>query len=58
MTVIAAAIIYTLLSVVSFGSDGSTRVRDRYGNLAETEERHGDDSTVQDGNIIGTGHIH
>ena len=47
MKVIVAAIIFTLLSVVSFASDRSSQVWDRYGNLVETKERHGDDTTVR-----------
>ncbi len=56
MKVIVAAIILTLLPVVSFASDRSVQVRDRYGNLVETRERHGDETTVRDryGNITRT----
>jgi hypothetical protein len=48
MKLIAVAIIFSLLPVISFSSDRSTPVRDRYGNLVETKERHGDDTTVRD----------
>ena len=56
MKVIVVAIIFTLLPIVSFASDRSSQVRDRYGNLVETKERHGDDTTVRDryGNISRT----
>jgi hypothetical protein len=56
MKVILAAIIFSLLPVVSFSSDRDTQVRDRYGNLVETKERQGDDTTVRDryGNITRT----
>ncbi len=56
MKLIAVAIIFSLLPVISFSSDRSTQVRDRYGNLVETKERHGDDTTVRDryGNINRT----
>jgi hypothetical protein len=56
MKIIVAAIIFTSLSVVSFASDRSSQVRDRYGNLVETKEIHGDDTTVRDryGNISRT----
>jgi hypothetical protein len=56
MKVIAAAIISTLLPTVSIASDRNTEVRDRYGNLVETKERHAGETTVRDryGNIIGT----
>ena len=56
MKVIAAAIIFTLLSVVSFASDGITQVRDRCGNLFETKERQGVETTVRVhyGNITRT----
>ncbi len=45
MKVIVAAIIFTLLSVVSFASDSSSQIRGQYGNLVETKERHGDGAT-------------
>ncbi|MHB8205114.1 MAG: hypothetical protein ACYDHG_15595 [Desulfomonilaceae bacterium] len=53
MKVIAAAIILTLLPVLGFTSDSSSQVRDRYGNLVETKDRHGDETSVRDyyGNI-------
>ncbi|MCX5871930.1 MAG: hypothetical protein NTY51_01675 [Deltaproteobacteria bacterium] len=56
MKVIVAAIIFTLLPVVSLSNDRSTTVRDRYGNIVETRERHGDETTVRDryGNITRT----
>jgi hypothetical protein len=38
MKVIVAAIIFTLLPLVSFSSDRDTQVRDRYGNIIGTEE--------------------
>jgi hypothetical protein len=59
MKVIVAAIIFTLLSVVSFASDRSSQVRDRYGNLVETKERRGNETTVRDryGNMDGTEQI-
>jgi hypothetical protein len=50
-------IILALLPVVSSASDPSVIiVRDRYGNIVETKERYGDDTTVRDryGNIIRT----
>lgn len=59
MKVIVAAIIFTLLSVVSFASDRSSQVWDRYGNLVETKERRGNETTVRDryGNMDGTEQI-
>jgi hypothetical protein len=56
MKVIAGSIIFTLLPLVSFSSDRDTQVRDRYGNLVERKESHGDDKTVRDryGNISRT----
>ena len=38
MKLIAVAIIFSLLPVISFSSDRSTQVRDRYGNLVETKK--------------------
>jgi hypothetical protein len=54
--IVIICIIFTLLSVVSSASDRSVIVRDRYGNIVETKDRHGDDTTVRDryGNIIRT----
>ena len=56
MKVIVAAIIFTLLPLVSLASGHSVQVRDQYGTLVETKERHGDKTTVRDryGNVIGT----
>jgi len=56
MKIIAVAIIFTLLPLVSFSSDRSIEFRDRSGNLVDTKERHGDDTTVRDryGNINRT----
>jgi hypothetical protein len=56
MKIIATTIVFTLLQVASFASDRSTHVRDRYGNLVETKEKHGDETTVRDryGNISRT----
>jgi DNA-binding protein len=49
-------VILALLPVVSSASDRSVIVRDRYGNIVETKDRYGDDTTVRDrsGNIIRT----
>ena len=49
-------IILALLPVVSLASDRGVIVRDRYGNIVETKDRYGDDTTVRDryGNIIRT----
>ncbi len=56
MKVIVAAIIFTLLSVVSFASDRSSQVWDRYGNHTRTEQSEGRQKIIRDrnGNIIGT----
>jgi hypothetical protein len=55
---IVAAIIFTLLPIISFSADNdrSTTVRDSYGDVAETRDRYGDDTTVRDkyGDIIRT----
>jgi hypothetical protein len=56
MKVVVAAIIFTLLPLVSLASDQNVQFRDRYGNLVETREKRGDDTTVRDryGNITRT----
>ncbi|MGO8879224.1 MAG: hypothetical protein ACLPVO_19315 [Desulfomonilaceae bacterium] len=56
MKVIVAAIIFTLLPVVSFTSDSSSQVRDRYGNITRTERHEGRQKIIRDRNenIIGT----
>ncbi len=59
MKVIVAAIILTLLPIVSSASDRNTIVRDSYGNIVETRDRFGNDTTVRDrdGNITRTEQI-
>ena len=56
MKVFVVALILMLLPVVVLSSDRSITVRDRYGKIVETKDRHGNDTTVRDrsGNIIGT----
>lgn len=56
MSIIAVAIIFTLMPAVRFGSDRSTQIRDQYGNFIQTKELHWDKTTVRDcyGNITRT----
>ncbi len=56
MNVIIIGLIFALLPVVSSASDRGVIVRDGYGNILETKDRYGDDTTVRDryGNIIRT----
>jgi hypothetical protein len=56
MKIIVACIIVALATVVSMASDRGVIVRDRYGNIVETKDRQGDDTTVRDryGNITRT----
>jgi hypothetical protein len=56
MRAILAVILLTALPVVILASDRSTTVRDKYGNIVETEDRLGDETTVRDryGNITRT----
>ena len=58
MKIIVAAIIFTLLPIVSSSSDRSVIVRDRSGNTVETKDWYGDDTTVRDrsGSITRTEH--
>ncbi|MFA6223354.1 MAG: hypothetical protein WC647_13670 [Desulfomonilaceae bacterium] len=52
MKVIAAAIIFTLLPVVSLSADRSTTVRNPDGNLVETKDSYGNDTTGSDRGVI------
>lgn len=56
MKVIVAAIIFTLLPVIIYGSGRSTQVRDNYRNLLETKESDGEETIVRDkyGDMIRT----
>ena len=56
MKIIVTCIIVALTTAVSMASDRGVIVRDRYGNIVETKDRYGDDTTVRDrsGNIIRT----
>ncbi len=58
MKTIVAAIIFSLLPIISFSADNdrSITVRDSYADVAETRDRYGDDTTVRDkyGDIIRT----
>jgi hypothetical protein len=46
MKVLIGAVIFMLLPVVGLSFDRSVTVRDRYGNIVETKDRHGNDTTV------------
>lgn len=56
MKVTVAAVILALLPIVSLSSDRGVTVRDRYGNLVETKEIRGGETTVRDrgGNLSRT----
>ncbi len=58
MKTIVAAIIFTLLPLISFSADNdrSTTVRDRDGNIIRTEQYEGRQKIIHDrfGHIIGT----
>jgi YD repeat-containing protein len=56
MSIIAVAIIFTLIPVAPFASGRSAQVRDRYCNPVETKEKQGNETTVRDrdGNITRT----
>jgi hypothetical protein len=56
MKVLVVALIFMLLPAPGLSSDHDVTVRDRYGNIVENKERHGNDTTVRDryGNITRT----
>ena len=56
MKIIVSAIVFTLLTAFGFASDRSIAVQGHYGNLVETKDRHGADTTVRDRyeHIVGT----